>query len=331
MPFAALALLCVLLIGYAAHRASLCNVRAVAEVINTGRAPMLWGLLQAVLWMATLTGVLVLLFGVVPQPATARMPIAWALAGGGLFGLGAAINGGCSLSTLHRLADGELGMLATLAGFVLGVFAWLTIGMGGSMVFTPVASPWLRWPDLAPWLLVALLVWATLRGRSLWQLAKKSGRTSLRDWLIAPAYHVSVAAAVMGLAAGLLYATQGAWSYTNYIRNEVQHTLGDTHAPTAWHGVLLSGLVMGMAISALQRRSLRIRAPEKLAAWLRHSAGGALMGAGAAMIPGGNDTLLLSGLPALTATAVGAYGFMLIGISCGLWAVGRLRRSMKGS
>src|SRR5258706_8044997 len=171
MPLAALSLLsllCALLIGYAAHRASLCNVRAVAEILATGRAPMLWSLLQAVLWMATLTGVLVLLFGVVPQPATARMPIAWALAGGGLFGLGAAINGGCSLSTFHRLADGELGMLATLAGFVLGGFSWLTIGMGGSLVFTPVASPWVRWPDLAPSLLVAFLGLATLRGRSLW-------------------------------------------------------------------------------------------------------------------------------------------------------------------
>src|SRR5258706_2431091 len=312
MPLAALSLLsllCALLIGYAAHRASLCNVRAVAEILATGRAPMLWSLLQAVLWMATLTGILVLFFGVVPQPATARIPIGWALAGGGLFGLGAAINGGCSLSTWHRLADGDLGMLASLLGFVLGVCLWIGIGMGGGlagpMVFAPVASPWLRWPDLAPWLLAALLLWATLRVRSLWQLLEKSSNSSLPALLLVPTYHLSVAAAGVGLAAGLLYATQGAWADTNYIRSELQHYPRDARAPSPWHTALLGCLLLGMGISALQRRSMKLRAPEQLAAWLRHIGGGGLMGVGAAMIPGGNDTLLLSRLPALTATAVG--------------------------
>lgn len=45
------------------------------------------------------------------------------------------------------------------------------------------------------------------------------------------------------------------------------------------------------------------------------------MGAGAAVIPGENDTLLLSGLPSLTAAAVGAYAFMLLGIAAALLAL----------
>jgi hypothetical protein len=40
------------------------------------------------------------------------------------------------------------------------------------------------------------------------------------------------------------------------------------------------------------------------------------------MVPGGNDTLLLSGLPTLTAAAVGAYVFMLVGIASVLWSIG---------
>jgi hypothetical protein len=39
-------------------------------------------------------------------------------------GVGAAVNGGCSLSTLTRLADGDLGMLAAPAGFLAGVSTW---------------------------------------------------------------------------------------------------------------------------------------------------------------------------------------------------------------
>jgi len=43
-------------------------VRAVAEVMSTGRAHLLWSLLQSVLWMAALTGLLVLAFGLAPRP-----------------------------------------------------------------------------------------------------------------------------------------------------------------------------------------------------------------------------------------------------------------------
>ena len=47
------------------------------------------------------------------------------------------------------------------------------------------------------------------------------------------------------------------------------------------------------------------------------------MGAGAAMVPGGNDTLLLNALPTLAIQAVGAYAFMLLGIACTLWLTQR--------
>jgi hypothetical protein len=50
MLIAIIALACAALIGFAAHRASLCNVRAVAELMTSGSAHMLWSLLQAMLW-----------------------------------------------------------------------------------------------------------------------------------------------------------------------------------------------------------------------------------------------------------------------------------------
>ena len=62
-------------------------MRAVAELMTTGSAHMLRSLLQAVLWMATLTGILVLAFGFVPQPALAHTPAFWTLVGGALFGV----------------------------------------------------------------------------------------------------------------------------------------------------------------------------------------------------------------------------------------------------
>lgn len=319
MVLTVISLLCAWLIGFTAHRASLCNVRAVAEVVNSGSAHMLWSLLQAVLWMATLGGVLTLVFGLAPMPAAVRTPAAWALAGGWMFGLGAAINGGCSLSTLHRLADGELGMTATLVGFALGVWLWPVVFHAGPEAnLVSVASPWLRWPELAPWALGILLAWVVWRLRELHRLARRSQTRGWLARLLAPSYPLTVAAALLGLAGGWLYALQGQWSYTGFARDAVLHSRDASAAPSAVHALLVIAVVAGMAASAWQRGSLRWRRPDSARHWARHAGGGALMGLGAAMVPGGNDTLLLGGLPAFTATAALAYLCLLLGIASGL-------------
>ena len=237
-------------------------------------------------------------------------------AAGALFGVGATVNGGCSLSTLHRLADGELGMLTTLAGFAAGVWASLgVLSEGIVMRLAPAVSPWLRWADLAPWVGGLLFGWAIWQFRGLWQLARQSPDANLLRRALTPNYHLAVAAALMGIAAGLLYATQGAWSYSNFLRSEVLHRTAHATAPSAWHGMLVIGLLSGMAISAWERGSLAWRWPQRPAVWARHAAGGALMGLGAVLVPGGNDTLLLSGLPSLAPAALAAYLAMLLGIA----------------
>ena len=314
MLLATVALCCAALIGFAAHRASLCNVRAVADLMTAGSAQMMWSLLQAMLWAIMLTGLLILVFGLVPHPGWTRIPLAWAWAGGLLFGVGAAVNGGCSMSTLTRLADGDLGMAAALAGFLAGVSTWIGVQAAGwPMGLAPVVSPWLRWPRLAPWLLALLLAWALHRLYVLWQLSR--GRRPIKAVLLAPTYHLSASAALMGLAAGLLYATQGAWSYTNYLRTQVLNLLDAAPAPSMLHAVLVLALLAGMVVSAVQRGSFGWRWPRDAAGWLRHAGGGALMGSGASMVPGGNDTLLLGSLPTMTASALFSYLAMLAGIA----------------
>lgn len=331
-----LALACAALIGFAAHRASLCNVRAVAEIMTSGTTHMLGSLMQAAMWMALLAGLLSLLAGY-PLP-TVRMfaPIGIALLGGSLFGIGAALNGGCSLSTLHRLADGDLGMLGTLLGFAAGVVlsavgwpGWATMaGTPGSVELLPVTTLWARWPALSPWLLVALVLWALSRAATLSRLARTGSKVSIRQRVLAPHYHLTVSAALMGLAGGVLYLTQGAWSYTNHLRTSVLHGWMGSDAPAPGHSALVAALAFGMLASAMQRGSVAWRQPTSALSWLRHIGGGLLMGAGAAMVPGGNDTLLLNALPTLALQAVGAYVAMLGGITAVLWLMQRAHISM---
>jgi hypothetical protein len=43
------------------------------------------------------------------------------------------------------------------------------------------------------------------------------------------------------------------------------------------------------------------------------------MGLGAALVPGGNDTLILTGLPALSGWAIAAYLALVLGVATALW------------
>lgn len=322
-----LALICAAVIGFAAHRASLCHVRAVSEAMTSGTTHMLTSLTHAALW-ATLVGGVIGVVGVrPPSQVWLASTTVWAFLGGWLFGIGAALNGGCSLSTLHRLIDGELGMLATLLGFALGVVLSAVVVTGfvapGPAVLVPVESVWHRWPGLAPWLLALLVLWSLVRLSGLVRHARASAGTSVRQRLLAHQYPLGVSAALMGVAGALLYTTQGAWSYTNHIRASVLHVWAGGPGAAAAHSALVAALLVGMTASALHRASIAWRRPRSSATWLRHATGGLLMGAGAAMVPGGNDTLLLNALPTLAIPAVIAYLAMLLGIASVLWLMQR--------
>ncbi len=127
----AVAIVLAFVLGFAAHRASVCAVRAVAEFQHAGTGFMAASILKSMLWVILVT----LPFFWLTMPSGPYLG-GWALtatavAGGFLFGVGAGINGACAYSTMTRLADGEGRMVATIAGFALGVlvFVWL-IGLG---------------------------------------------------------------------------------------------------------------------------------------------------------------------------------------------------------
>ena len=128
-----LSLLLAALMGFAVHRAGLCTVRSVAEILSTRKAYIMAMMLKIVLWVIAFS-VPILLF--IPESAAPSQsyPITFAaIAGGVLFGVGAAINGGCAFSTLGHLANGHLWMLTTLFGFCIGV--------AGLSIMVPLTEP----------------------------------------------------------------------------------------------------------------------------------------------------------------------------------------------
>lgn len=297
--------------GWAAQRASLCNVRAVADWIERRDGRMLATLLRASLWATAATGVLWAAGFAKPAQAAPLGP-AVALLGGLLFGLGAALNKGCSLSTLIRLAEGQWAMFLTLGGFALGAqigFAVIAHLAAGGPVPAGDHAAWPGWTAAGPWWLLPLVAWAL-------HDARRCGRHLRQDSLATPWWRRSTwplqqVAWVFGLAGAAMYGAYGAWTYTNLLR--LQAT-GQPAAGAGPQAALVAALLAGMAVAAWRSGAWSLRGPASWAAPWRHLFGGTLMGMGSVAIPGGNDSVLLAWLPALSLDGVVAFLGILIGI-----------------
>ena len=304
------------LLGFAAQRASICNVRAVAEVISSGSAYMLASIGKTVLWVIAVT---MPFFWLMPS-ASGNLE-AWSLswlsvAGGFVFGIGAAVNGACAISTMSRLADGQLSMLATLLGFVCG-------GVSGAVLMqaTRLSPPspertmfglQIAWTTA---IIIALFLWA-LREITRWWRTRSAG-TRLHELVLARRYRLSTAAMLIGLANGLLFLAYGRWGSTGMLQESVEALIGNGNWPAIERWTLGAAMLAGMVLSTWQRKSFRLEWQPRLH-WLRNAFGGLLMGLGAAFVPGGNDTLVLFGIPSLSPNALPVYAAMTVGVAMSL-------------
>lgn len=300
-------LLAGIVLGASAHRAGLCTVKAVAEVMTSRQAHFLWSFLKASLWTAGLLS-LAALFG--DDIALGHRPIlAIGLAGGVLFGLGAGLNGACTFSTLSRLADGHLSMLFTLAGWATAMTGVLKLLPDLHAPSIPVAMPRL--------LAIPLSLWMVWEARGIWR-RRADVLAGVKGGYLA----LSPAVLLIALANSALLLAGQPWSFTSTaLCSAGPLPLTPCHHPGLLWAV--SGVAMlTMVGSALWRGSFRIRRP-RWQSGLRHFAGGLAMGAGAALIPGGNDGLILFGLPAFSPHALPIYAAILLGVAMSLAAMRR--------
>jgi hypothetical protein len=117
----------------------------------------------------------------------------------------------------------------------------------------------------------------------------------------------------MGISGGALYALHDSWTYTNALKRQVQSLWLSIEKPVTIHLILFMALFGGMLLSAWQRGKIRLRW-RRIRPGPRHLFGGSLMGAGAVLIPGGNDTLIFKSLPGLSPHALPASISMLLGV-----------------
>ena len=288
-------------VGFAAARGGICAVRAIDGMVNGRGAGLFVGFLKCSVWAFAVT--LALAWTAVPDARLAfGYPLTWeAGAGGFVFGLGAAANGGCAFSTVSDLGAGDLGAPAAFLGIGLGALLQGAYMAPLLPVRVPAPSVLMR-PE--PWsaaLLLAAAAWAAFELASLLRARRQRPE-------------IGAAMAAIGVAGGALYALHGPWVYTVALAQGAAWAARVGSPPSALLPVLFAALVAGAALSAWSRGRFELRRPGAIAV-ARRSAGGAMMGAGAALVPGGNDVLVLHALPGLAPHAPLAYAALVAGVA----------------
>jgi toxin CptA len=124
------------------------------------------------------------------------------------------------------------------------------------------------------------------------------------------------ATTVIGLAFGALLLVAGAWTYTDVLQDLARGMAASLNARVALGvAVLLGALVGGWVTGKLKWGGLGA------VTLLRCATGGLLMGWGGALIPGGNDNLVLLGMPMLWPYAWVAFVTMVVVIAAALYAL----------
>jgi len=293
MYYSIIGLICITIIGFIAHRAGLCLVRGVKLALD--RQPsLLLAMLLSGLWVGGY-GLLANLNGW-PQPLNrfAFHPL-FAL-GGFVFGLGASINQGCSVSTMHQFARGNLSMMFTMLGWLGGWLIWQSFSHANLIDIS-----YQQLPPLDHTVGVTLFALAV-------------GFTVVMVWFFPRERWRWIGISIIGLLVSVMFYVEPVWAPSRLIQDTGAALLEGKPTPSGYRNALLMMLLLGMWLSVFLLRDIKLRWPT-LHKVVRHSVAGLMMGLGGAMALGGNDVQILMGLPALSIGAVTGLIFMLLGIT----------------
>lgn len=301
--YLAIALMAAAGMGFAIQQGGTCMVSALDHLVTRRSPGKLAALAECGVWTSAL-GLGAMLAGL-HFAASPGFPLGAATVAGGLFlGIGAWVNGACVFGSIARIGGRDWHYLLTPPGYLLGAMAHHAVRGDYSAPLAPA-------PMQSTGLLLALLVIASLGvSFAAWRRAGR-GLAALWDYR-----HATLA---IGLSFVVLAVLAGPWTYT-----EALARIAHGKAAPRWEDAALFAALLGGAIAGG-------RAAPGMARWSLHRAllcltGGALMGLGGSLVPGGNDNLILVGLPGLQPHAWIAIGAMSLAITAGLLGSGAWRR-----
>jgi len=300
---ALLAVVVAFAVGFAMKYGGLCTYAAAVQIVRERRFERLMAFLAAAAWAALVVVPLAWWWPAELSVSATHDDWAMAVVGGLLLGLGAHFNRGCIFGTFVQLTGGNLTYVATLIGMVAGALA----AKYGLVAIAPVkTAPALAAQPGVPamlWLLVAAIFITS----TIWRRGRGSAPRRLRSH---PLSSILVAL-TLGVGGGWLFAAVNGWDFASVLMRAAWQSLSITNAGPSLLAIACTlSMVAGGVAAAVSQNRFAWRAPELLPS-LASFAGGSLMGLAAVLLPGGNDGLLLSGVPALAPHAWLGYALML--------------------
>ena len=304
------AVLCAGVMGYAIQRGATCTVAAVDEVVTQRTYRRLLSLLEAALWVA---GGLVVAqtLHLLPQMPAGYAISGWTVIGGALLGLGAYINGACVFGAIARFGSGEWAYIVTPIGFYLGCLSVVPLFGVPMPKKLPYGSPVLQASALVAIVFVAFALWRLARP---WLGGTKTMSARWHEALAARIWSPHAATTVIGVTFVVMLLLVGGWAYTDVLAELARGMSASVGARTVLALALLAGAALGGWTAGLFR-STRL-SPTQL---LRCVVGGVLMGWGSLLLPGGNDGLILVGMP-----LAWPYAWLAIATMCATIAAAQL-------
>ena len=348
-----------LVAGFVMHRSDFCLAGAFRDLFLFGDGRRLRALVLLVTVSAVAFELLRSLGGLpyYPFPWFAA-PAATNLIGGGLFGIGMVLAGGCVVGVLYKAGAGNLpawlaigGLLAGSAGYAEFHPLWMQVAKASTWHDRAVTLPQLT--GMAPgwWVAGAALLggWCCWRWRrqGLWQAPAQQPEGYLPLWVTALVLAgiglLSVLGTGMPMGVTTSYAKTAAFFEGLFAPDHVQQVAYFTAQPIRYslpYGgpqlsggagpvldvvaliqfPLIAGILLGAAFSAMLLGEFQLR---WRLSWQQAGivfSGGVIMALGSRMTPGCNVWHLLGGLPLLTLQSL----LFLLGMLPGAWLGGRL-------
>jgi toxin CptA len=240
------------------------------------------------------------------------------IVGGLLLGFGAFVNQSCVFGSIAKLGSGYWSYVATPIGYYVGclIASAATRGLYAHaqayVAPSPLTSAWLAM------LLLAGLSWVALRAAMREHTATpRSLRARLHHLATQRVWEPGAATAVIGITFLGMLLLVGAWTYTDALADFARGMRMNLLARC----LLFAALFAGALIGGWNAGRLHAIAPTPRAL-LRCFSGGTLMGLGSWLIPGGNDGLILVGMPLLWPYAWLAFASMVAVIAASMLVQG---------
>ncbi|MQW35758.1 YeeE/YedE thiosulfate transporter family protein [Sinorhizobium meliloti] len=284
-------------VGFTLNHASICTVIATRELVAERRPARSIALVECAVWAGLAYAVL----GIAPTMQEGWFPLSHLVPAAILFGFGTYVNGACVFGSIGHVGNGETEFGFTLLSIsvVFYIESWFALlpDQPPISASAPLGAVLLA---LALFVLLGLRLSVSLRSRSnFWRLTYSMG--------------------AVGITSTILVALAPEYSITASVGTIVS-------IPVAGAVVLICMFAGSFASARFRRHRFKLRWPTTKGI-LKRSFGGILMGLGALMIPGGNDTVLLIGLPMGAWQAVLAYALFVATLAALIAMFGSRARS----